>query len=129
MAAFLCIGEQDYNHAFKSGPVNYITTVQTETLAENLYLSTFEELLAFGKEGEAVIHQWEDEVGPCLSMLDTQRYSREMHVQASTCWPIRAWSCGRRRSSSSTARHLKIPGNSLPNARASRPMIVAWCRA
>lgn len=82
VAAFLCAGERDYDHAFKTGPLNYITTVQTETLAENLYLSTREELLAFGQESEALIHEWADEVGPCLSMLDTQRYSKEMHVQA-----------------------------------------------
>jgi len=82
VAAFLCAGERDYDHSFPGGPLNYITTVQTETLAENLYLSTHEELLAFGQESEAMIHQWEDEMGPCLSMLDTQRFSREMHVQA-----------------------------------------------
>ncbi len=82
VAAFLCAGERDYDHAFPSGRMNYITTVQTETLAENLYLSTHEELLAFGRESEAMIHEWADETGPCLSILDMQRLSREMHVQA-----------------------------------------------
>ncbi|HZW10065.1 MAG TPA: hypothetical protein VFF69_09185 [Phycisphaerales bacterium] len=82
VAAFLCAGERDYDHSFGVAPVNYITTVQTETLAENLYMATHEELVAFGRESEALMHLWEDEVGPCLSMLDTQRYSREMHVQA-----------------------------------------------
>lgn len=82
VAAFPCGGERDFDHSFKTGPVNYITTVQTETLAENLYLATYEELLAFGRESEALIQTWNDEVGPCLSMLDTQRYSREMHAQA-----------------------------------------------
>jgi hypothetical protein len=82
VATFLCAGERDYDHSFASGPVNYITTVQTETLAENLYLTTYEELLAFGQESNAMIHQWEDESGPCLSMLDMQRLSREMHIQA-----------------------------------------------
>lgn len=82
VTAFLCAGERDYDHAFTNAPVNYITTVQTETLAENLYIATFEELLAFGRESEALMHQWDDEVGPCLSMLDMQRLSREMHVQA-----------------------------------------------
>lgn len=80
--AFLCAGERDYDHSFKTAPVNYITTVQTETLAENLYLATFEELLAFGEECEALMHRWDDEVGPCLSMLDMQKLHREMHVQA-----------------------------------------------
>lgn len=82
VTAFLCAGERDYDHSFGRPCVNYITTVQTETLAENLFMSTHEELLAFGRENDALIHAWEDEVGPCLSMLDTQRHSREMHVQA-----------------------------------------------
>jgi hypothetical protein len=62
--------------------MNYITTVQTETLAENLYLTTHEELLAFGRESDAMIQEWADEAGPCLSILDMQRHNREMHVQA-----------------------------------------------
>lgn len=82
VAAFLCAGERDFDHTFRTAPVNYITTVQTETLAENLYLATYEELLAFGQESDALIHQWNDGTGPCLSMMDTQRYSREMHAQA-----------------------------------------------
>ncbi len=82
ITAFLCAGERDFDHSFKTSPVNYITTVQTETLAENLYMATFEELRAFGRESDALVHQWDDEVGPCLSMLDMQRLSREMHVQA-----------------------------------------------
>lgn len=82
VTAFLCGGERDFDHSFAGGALNYITTAQTETLAENLYLTTHEELLAFGREGGALIHQWEDEAGPCLSMLDTQRFSTEMHVQA-----------------------------------------------
>lgn len=82
VAAFLCAGERDFDHSFPTAPLNYITTVQTETLAENLYISTFEELLAFGRDSKAMIHQWEDETGQCLSMLDTQRHSDEIHIQA-----------------------------------------------
>jgi hypothetical protein len=82
ITAFCCAGERDYDYSFEPAPLNYITTVQTETLTENLYISTFEELLAFGRESGALIHQWQDGVGPCLSMLDTQRHAREAHVQA-----------------------------------------------
>ncbi len=82
VAAFLCAGERDFDHPLSDGEINYITTVQTETLSENLYLTTREELLAFGRENEALIHQWDDEVGPCLSMLDMQRLSTQMHIQA-----------------------------------------------
>ncbi len=82
VTAFLCAGERDYDHAFKGTPLNYITTVQTETLAENLYISTFEELLAFGRDCKAMIRLWEDDAGPCLSMLDIQSHCDEIHVQA-----------------------------------------------
>lgn len=75
-------GERDFDHTFPTAPLNYITTVQTETLAENLYISTFEELLAFGRDAKAMIHVWEDDSGRCLSMLDTQRHSDEIHIQA-----------------------------------------------
>jgi len=82
IAAFSCAGERDFDHAFEDDKVNYITTVQTETLAENLYLTTHEELKAFGLESDALVYEWADECGPCLSMLDTQVYNREVHVQA-----------------------------------------------
>lgn len=82
LTAFLCAGEHDYDHAFDEAQVNYITSAQTETLEESLYLSTLEELQSFGQEGEAMIHHWNDEVGPCMSMLDMQLYNHEMHIQA-----------------------------------------------
>jgi len=82
LTAFLCAGEHDYDHAFDEAQVNYITSAQTETLEESLYMSTLEELQSFGRECEAMIHQWHDEVGPCMSMLDMQLLNQELHVQA-----------------------------------------------
>lgn len=82
VTAFLCAGERDFDHAFLNGRVNYITTVQTETLSENLYLATHDELAGFAREVDGVSHAWSDEAGPCLSMLDIQRMNREIHVQA-----------------------------------------------
>lgn len=82
VAAFLCAGERDFEHRFPKDQAVYMTTVQTETLSENLYLATLNELRAHGRETEALTHQWRDEAGPCLSMLDVQRYSKEVHAQA-----------------------------------------------
>ncbi|MEN0020584.1 MAG: hypothetical protein AAF747_06860 [Planctomycetota bacterium] len=83
VSAFLCAGERDYEHGFgSSADVNYITTVQTETLSENLYLATHAELLNFGRESEALVHEYADDMGPCASILDMQSYHREVHVQS-----------------------------------------------
>lgn len=82
MTAFLCAGERDFEQPFARDGVTYMTTVQTETLSDNLYHSTFEELVAFGAEVKGMATVWEDGAGKCLSLLDIQRYSREVHAQA-----------------------------------------------
>src|ERR1043165_3785276 len=46
VSAFLCAGERDFEHRFEKDRVVYMTTVQTETLSENLYIATFDEMLA-----------------------------------------------------------------------------------
>jgi hypothetical protein len=82
VSAFLCAGERDYEHRFTEETATYMTTVQTETLSENLYLATFKEILEFSREADAVVHKWADDSGPCLSMLDLQRYNKEVHAQS-----------------------------------------------
>lgn len=81
IVAFLAAGERDYEHGFESWLTTYITTVQTETLSENLYLSTHRELVEFGREAGAMSLSWKDSHGPCLSLLDVQRHQREVHFQ------------------------------------------------
>lgn len=81
ISAQQCVGEKDFDHPL-SDDVNYMTTIQTESLPENLYASTFEELTEFGKENEALMHFYDDEVGPCVSILDTQRWRKEVHAQS-----------------------------------------------
>lgn len=78
---FFCAGDRDYEHKFEREGVNYMTTVQTEQLSDNIYASTMEELQDFGTEVNALRCEWDDD-GPCLSMIDTQRYAKEVHVQA-----------------------------------------------
>lgn len=81
VSAFLCAAERDFEHAFPKEGVNYMTTVQTETLSENLYHSTYEELLDLARQSQALAHKWSDEGGKCLSLIDVQRMTKEVHVQ------------------------------------------------
>lgn len=82
VSAFLCNGERDFEHEFAKDRVNYMTTVQTESLSESLYAATYTEMLDFARQNQALTHRWRDEVGNCLSIIDIQRMNREAHVQA-----------------------------------------------
>jgi len=81
VTAFLCPSEKDYEHTFPTDQVNYMTTVTTETLSQNLYQSTYEELLDLARRNQALAHRWTDEAGKCLSVIETQRMTKEVHVQ------------------------------------------------
>lgn len=83
VTSFPCAGEHEFEHDFGPERVRYITAVQTEQLSENLYNSTYDEMLDLAKETNAVIHKWTDEQGrKYLSMLDLQRLSKEVHAQS-----------------------------------------------
>jgi len=81
VSAFLCAGERDFEQQFPKDRVSYVTTVQTETLTENLYQATYEEMLDFVRQNQALAHRWTDEAGKCLSLIDIQRMNREVHAQ------------------------------------------------
>ncbi len=80
--SILCAGEREFEHRFARSDLSYMTSVQTEQLSSNLYLSTFEELDEFARAEEALVHRWDDEIGPCMSILDIQRFAKEIHVQS-----------------------------------------------
>lgn len=82
VASFPCAGERDFDEFFERCDINYMTTVQSEQLSENLYLSTLQEMQGYGGEVDAPSHTWTDEAGTSLSMLDIQRHNREIHVQS-----------------------------------------------
>ncbi len=82
LAAFLCGGERDFEHPFPKNSAVYMTTVQTETLSENLYQATYDEINQLARENAALMHSWRDEAGKCLSVIDLQRYQSEVHAQA-----------------------------------------------
>ncbi|MBX3359798.1 MAG: DUF2617 family protein [Phycisphaeraceae bacterium] len=82
VTSFPCAGERDFEHRFDAEGVRYLTSVQTETLADNLYSATFGELLETAEENDALVHRWTDaDGGRGLSMVDVQRYSKEVHAQ------------------------------------------------
>lgn len=83
--ALPCLGEKDYDLEPEAGKpaLGYCTTVQTELLTDNLYLTTFREMRTFGEETQSLVHEWKDAEGaPCLSVLDAQKYKREFHIQS-----------------------------------------------
>jgi hypothetical protein len=59
-----------------------MTTMQTETLSDHLYLGTYKEMLAHARESDSLISIWTDESGkPNLSVLDVQSTRTELHLQ------------------------------------------------
>ncbi len=82
VTAFLAAGERDFEHRFEKDKVTYLTTVQTETLSDSLYAATYKEMLDHARDTRALLHQWEDESGRCLSLIDIQKHLREVHAQA-----------------------------------------------
>jgi len=80
--ALPCLGEKDYEME-PSGRIGYVTTIQTESLTDNLYAATYREMLDFADETESLCHEWIDEEGNAnLSLLDAQKYKREFHLQS-----------------------------------------------
>lgn len=82
VSALLCAGDREFEHAFERSDVRYMTSVQSETLTENLYLSTYEELSAFAGEQRAMTYARDTAAGPNLSFLDIETYSHEVQVDA-----------------------------------------------
>ena len=82
VSAFLCNGEHDFEHRFPA-EAQYYTSVQSEPMNETLYRATYDELLAFGQEQKnALVHTFEDEAGPCLSMLDFEPKAKSVHIDS-----------------------------------------------
>jgi len=80
-----CAGEKDHDEQLDDHIV-YMTSIQTETLSDHLYLSTYNELLEHGRACEGLLSVWTDELGRHnLSLVDMQRLSDQVHVQAYHC--------------------------------------------
>jgi hypothetical protein len=62
--------------------VTFMTSIQTETLSDHLYVGTYRELLDHARAANSLLVQWDDEQGKGnLSMLDMQRFRDEVHMQ------------------------------------------------
>ena len=60
----------------------YMTTMQTETLSDHLYLGTYKEMMAHARENDSLYAAWTDAAGkPNLSLIDVQHFRNEVHVQ------------------------------------------------
>lgn len=80
--ALPCLGEKEMDDTIDDR-IRYVTSVQTELLSDNLYTATFLEMRDFAQEADAMWHEWTDpDGGQNLSVLDVQRYKREIHAQA-----------------------------------------------
>lgn len=82
VTAFPCAGERDFEHRFVPEKSNYMVTVQTESLSENLYLTTHREMVEHIRENASQSLGWDTEAGPNLSVLDVQAMAQEVHIQA-----------------------------------------------
>lgn len=76
-----CAGERDYEETF-GDTVSYMTAMQTETLSDHLYLSTYREMCEHARQSNSLmVISTEDTPRPSMSLLDVQRYRNEVHVQ------------------------------------------------
>lgn len=82
LMAFPCAGEREYEHRFSDWSAGYMTSVQTETLSENLFRSTYREMSAHAKANESIVHRWMSDAGQNLSLVDAQVLCGEVHLQA-----------------------------------------------
>lgn len=81
--ALPCLGEKEFELGVE-GPIGYVTTIQTESLSENLYQATYREMRDFAEESKSLFHEWKDEHGGAinLSILDSQKFKTEFHIQS-----------------------------------------------
>lgn len=82
--ALPCLGEKEFEYEPQpEDKIGYVTTIQTEALTDNLYAATLREMQDFARETGSLSHEYRDEDGvSCLSVLDTQKYKREFHLQS-----------------------------------------------
>jgi len=81
--ALPCLGEKDYEVDAEDSALGYVTTIQTETLTDNLYAATLKEMRDFVTETGSLAYEWMDADGAaCLAVLDMQKYKREFHLQS-----------------------------------------------
>lgn len=82
VTGFACTNEHEFTHKFAAERIGYTTSVQVETLGENLYKTTYEEMLDYVRQTQSLSHKWQDSEGrKYLSLIDLQRLNKEVHCQ------------------------------------------------
>ncbi|MEX0777103.1 MAG: hypothetical protein WD042_15470 [Phycisphaeraceae bacterium] len=80
--ALPCLGEKDYEMPAQ-GNLGYVTSIQTESLTDNLYNATLIEMRDFAAETNSMSFEWKDgENVPCLSVIDCQKFKKQYHIQS-----------------------------------------------
>ncbi|MEO1583392.1 MAG: hypothetical protein AAFR96_02330 [Planctomycetota bacterium] len=82
VSAFLCAGEHEFEHSLPDLGLQYMLSVQTEQLSENLYAGTLREMREHAAEMGSDVFTRSTPAGTDLSVLDVQSFHREVHVQA-----------------------------------------------
>ena len=81
IAALPCAGERDFEEKVADNLV-YMTTMQTETLSDHLYIGTYKEMMQHARENDSLFAAWTDAAGKHnLSLIDVQHFRNETHVQ------------------------------------------------
>jgi hypothetical protein len=76
-----CAGEHDHEEKVTE-QIAYMTTIQSESLSDHLYLGTYKEMLQHGRDSDSLMVAWTEANGkPNLSLIDIQRFRNELHVQ------------------------------------------------
>lgn len=76
-----CAGEHDHEEKVTE-QIAYMTTIQSESLSDHLYLGTYKEMLQHGRDSDSLMVAWTEPNGkPNLSLIDLQRFRNELHVQ------------------------------------------------
>lgn len=77
-----CSGERDHEETVAER-ITLVTSMQTETLSDHLYLSSYDEMLEHSRQPDCLVTRWHDKgQHPSISILEFQRYSAEVHVQS-----------------------------------------------
>jgi hypothetical protein len=78
----LCASDRDFEHRFVKDRVTYITTVQTETLSDHLFACTRHKMSEHARINRSLSYTWDGEAGRCLSLVDIQRMTKQVHIQS-----------------------------------------------
>jgi len=77
-----CAGEHDHDEKITE-EINYMTSIQSESLSDHLFLGTYKEMLQHGRDSDSLMVAWSEPNGKQnLSLIDLQRFRNELHVQS-----------------------------------------------